>query len=230
MKKIKLFIVFLFMFIFMTNVKAACNNSELNDLAESFTAAYLETKDGKLLVDRSYYVYYNDEYAYLIMLYPYSDKLKVVVSDSIINKERVLKLDDMINAYIVGSYIHYEDKTYYISVYGADNSACPGELLKSFDFSVPKFNEYYLYDHCTNNDDDDEICTMMKNTDNISLSEYSKTVLKSNEENKIKNMTLNEKIIYYLKKYYLYAIIPVILISIYYVIKIRKYKKKVENQ
>ncbi len=229
MKKNKLLITFLFMFIFSMSVKATCNNVELNDLAEKFNAMYIELDHGDLVFMDSSRIKYSDEYGYVVFLYPYSSKLKVIATDSITNTRNEIEKDEVLEAFSIPSYIHYKEKKYSIELYGADDSMCPGALLKTLNFTVPKFNEYSMYEHCEKNSDE-EICKMMKNTSNISQDDYEEIVQESNEKNKIKNMPLGEKIIYYAKRYYLYALIPILLISTYYVIKIRKYKKRVENQ
>ncbi len=229
MKKIIAIIFMLIISLSFTKVKALCNDLEINDLAERFNAMYIELDNGDIVFNDSSRVAYSNDYSYVVFLYPYSEKLKVIVTDSITNNKREVKKDKILEAFSIPSYIHYENKKYDIELYGVDNSVCKGELLKTFSFEVPKFNEYSMYDHCKNNKDED-ICKMMNNTSDIKLEDYEKIVEKSNEDNKIKNMSLLERLIYFSKKYCLYAIIPILLISIYYTIKISKYKKKVENQ
>ncbi len=230
MKKIMIIMLIIISLSF-TKVKATCNDTEINDLAERFNAMYFELENGDIVFNDSSRIFYSNDYSYVIFLYPYSDKLKVMVSDTVVNGKREVEEDKLLEAFSIPSYIHYEAKKYSIELYGADNSACKGELLKKLDYEVPAFNEYRLYDHCQNQDNkDDDICKLMNNTSNMKMTEYETIVKKNNEENKIKNMTAKEKLVYYSKKYCLYAIIPMLLISIYYTIKIKKYKKKVENQ
>ena len=229
MKKVKYIFIVMLLMLFSVSVKAACNDSELNDLAEKFSAHYVEVKDGKLVYPDGTIEDYDVDYAYVLVLFPYSNKFKLMVTDSLSNVKREVKFDDYWGAFVVGSYIHYDEKQYDFELYGADNSVCGGSLLKKVSYTVPKFNEYSLYEFCKYNTEED-VCKMMSNTDDVSQADFEKIAKATNEKKEFKNMPIQKKAIYYIKKYYLYMLIPILLISIYYVIKIRKYKKEVENQ
>jgi hypothetical protein len=176
----------------------------------------------------SLYIKPVDPYAYYFAFVPYSDKLKVRATNSE-NKELEVFYNEEAMSYIMGAYINYETEKYKFELYGSEKSACPNELLKTIYKEVPPFNEYSLYEFCENNNKS-YICKTMKDTSNVSQKDFSEIVKNYKEENKFEEMSLPNKALYLIKRYYLFVLIPLVLITIYYVIKIRKYKKRVEEQ
>lgn len=230
-KKIIIAIAFIFL-MSITRVKAACSNAELNDLAEKFKVVYTEETDLIMVTDgedETSPVDWAKEYAYYLTFSPYSDKLKVKVTNSLNKDEQIAEYKESQKTYVIGSYIHYNPKEYTIKVYGGEKSACPNELLKTTKITVPRFNNYSMYDYCKSNKSE-EICSMMKDTTKVTPEEFKEIVNKSEEKKKIENMTPLEKFKYYGLRYGLFILIPILAISIYYAVKMAQYKKKVRNQ
>ena len=71
---------------------------------------------------------------------------------------------------------------------------------------------------------------MMKDTSKVSKEEFKKEAEKQEEKKKEENMNIVEKSLQYILKYGLFILVPFLLISIYYVVKMNQYKKKVREQ
>lgn len=229
MKKRMIIIALLIFLMYLTSVKAACGDKELNDLAEKFKVVYTEDTDIVKTIDEKDMVDWSKEAAYYLVFSPYSEKITIKVTNSLNKKEQVAEYKKSQNTYVISSTIHYNPKEYTIQVYGAKNTACADELLKTTKITVPRFNNYSLYDFCKSNKTED-ICSMMKDTTKISNEEFKEIVSKVEEKNKVDNMTTLEKIKYYGLRYGLFVLIPILVITIYYVIRMKQYKKKVRNQ
>lgn len=229
MNKIKVLFLALALLIFIPKVSAACDDADLNDLAEKFSAGYVEDSEQKIELEDGSYQIYKKEYAYIIAFLPYSDDLKVVVNDSISNKNQEAVFNKRRGTYIIGSNIHYKEKIYTVNVYGNEKSACPNQLLKTMSFTIPPFNEYSMYSYCEDNKDED-ICTMMKDTRNVTMTEYNSIVKENIEKKKVDKMNFIQKVLYYISKYWIFVAVPVLLISAYYIITIIVYKKKVSKR
>ena len=74
------------------------------------------------------------------------------------------------------------------------------------------------------------MCAMMKDTSNVSLEDYKKAMNEETKQNEEKNMSTSKKILNNVIKYGLFILIPILVISIYYFIRIHIYKKKVNNR
>ena len=229
MKKIKVLFFALLLLIFTPKIYAACDDVDLNDLAEKFNAGYVEDSEQKIQLEDGSYKLYKKEYAYLILFTPYSSDLKVVVNDSISKKNQEATYDERRGTYLIGSNIHYKEKVYTVNVYGNEKSACPNQLLKTMSFTIPSFNEYSLYSYCTDNKDAD-ICTMMKDTSDVTMTEYKEIVAQDAENKKVEKMSFIQKVLYYISKYWIFVAVPILLISTYYIITIIVYKKKVSKR
>ena len=229
MNKFKMLFFTLALLIFIPRIFAACDDADLNDLAEKFNAGYVEDSEEKVELENGKYKVYKKQYAYIITFTPYSKDLKIVVNDSISKKNQEAVYDDRRETYIIGSDIHYNEKVYTVNVYGNEKSACPNQLLKTLSFTIPPFNEYSMYSYCEDNKDKD-ICTMMKDTSGVTMTEYKEIVADNIEKDKTDKMNFFQKMLYYISKYWIFVAVPVLLISAYYIITIIVYKKKVSKR
>ena len=227
--KRKILFILLCMVLLTIRVRAVCNNTELNDLAEKFEVTYTEDTAPKLVSTDGKVTELEKEYAYFLVFSPYSDKVTIKVTNSLKKDEGNAVYNKTLKTNVFGSYIHFSPKEYTIKLYGSKNSACSNELLKTVKFTVPKFNSYSLFEYCDSNKDA-EFCSMMKDTSKVSLEEFQKAAEKTTEEKKTENMTAMEKIKYYLLRYGLFILIPILLITGYYLIRMNQYKKKVREQ
>ena len=228
MKKKILFII-LFISILITRVKAVCNNTELNDLAEKFEVTYTEDTAPKIVSIEGHVTELEKEWAYFLVFSPYSDKITIKVTNSLKKDEGDAVYNETLKTNVFGSYIHFDPKEYTIKLYGSKDSACPNELLKTVKFNVPKFNTYSLYEYCAENPNM-EFCSMMKDTSKVSKEEFKKEAEKQEEKKKEENMNIVEKSHQYILRYGLFILIPILLITGYYLIRMNQYKKKVREQ
>ena len=213
MKKVKKIIIcLLVIFSFCTVVKATCNNEELNEWATKVETKFIEIKDVGL--DSS-------EYAYLLTVTPMRDDIRIKVTDvnGATAEAKMLKPsynEDSILA--VGCYTNLEEETYTIQVYGAKGSACSGELLKTLTYTVPRLNRYFKDKRCK--DSDLEICkTFTNSTEKMTQEEFDKKL--TNEENNNNNSGILGKVLKAIVSYGLYVIIPLVIISAIYIIRIK---------
>lgn len=103
---------------------------------------------------------------------------------------------------------------YVIKVYSEDTT-CGVEPLKTINYTTPRFNEFSTYNRC-NDYKDLEICDVFYDTKEMTYDEYVKKV-----EKEIKKLEdSNHTFVYYILKYCLFVIIPILLIAAIYVVRI----------
>lgn len=234
MKRIVLFILTIIcLFSVKINVFAVCEDDELNDWAETIEIFFQEDytysydsvdENGNEIIKEHIAEYYYK----LFVCAPRSD-IDVKVTDSENTKEYSAIKCDFDNSYIVGSDIHFSKKTYNFKIYGNSSSNCPGELLRTLKYTVPAYNKYVGTEFCILNPDV-ELCQADKDTSNMTEEEVEDYMADITEKNKINSMATSEKILYYIGKYWYYVVIPIIIVSVVYLVRIKLYKKKVEKE
>lgn len=217
MKKIgKIFLTLVVFLSFSTLINAACKNDELNEWATTVEAKFYEITD----------IGINDEeYAYLLSITPLRDDVTIKAYD--VNGKSAVgtmlvpaKGEKAIQA--VGCYTNLEEETYTIEIYGAKNSACSGELLKTLKYTVPRVNRFIKDARCENSDS--EYCkTFTNSTKDMTQEDFDKVMKKETSSGWDISFS---NILKVLGSYGLYILIPLIIISVFYAIKINKYKKE----
>lgn len=229
MSKLKVLICFLLMFVFITNIFASCDNDELLYMVDDARLGFLDDEDfeyqGKN--DEGETVTYTlpREYGYVLLLYPYSEKLRMEITDKDTGEEYPVEFSYKYLTYVMGSPYHYEDKHYVVKYYSNDQNACYGELLKTFDYTVPAYNNYSNTEFCKEHPET-ELCQVYTNTEELSTEEIEKM----KEEVLKAEMSSSQIALLFIKKYWIYVILPIIIVSIYYRIKISNYKRKAEQE
>lgn len=228
MKKVK-FLLFslLLIFVYSDRVLAVCEDEELNSWAEEAYIEPVEDEDmdiydesGKLLTT------HEKKYHYLLLVYPpRTDSVYAMVKDSVSNKEYRLDQDKDFLTIAVGSKIHYEKKKYTITLYGTENSACPNEKLKTLTYEANPYNKYMINPYCIKYPEDEK-CKFNSDAGTMTEEEFDAYVAKQLQIKETQNMSFIAKTWFYIKKYWFYAVIPVVLISIFYGITIFIEKKK----
>lgn len=228
MKKINLILFsVLCLFSLSFKVNAACNDEELNKWALN---AYVEYEEDADLVDEDGNVLREKEYLYLLHLVPYYEKGKVMVKDSHSNKEYEVEYDELYDSYVLGSYLHMDEKTYTFTFYGSSNSSCPNQKLRTIEYKVPSYNVYSNSRFCLENPLEDICKTNSNDMKEVDDKEFVDTTNKKEEEQRVANMNFFEKALYYLKKNWYFIVIPIVLVSAFYVIRIYVYRKKVDKE
>ena len=230
MKKVKfLLISLMLLFVFSDNVFAVCEDEELNDWAEKAYIEPVEDEDmdiydesGKLLTT------HKKKYHYLLLVYPQIDIAYAKVKDSLTNEKYTVNYDSDFNTIAIGSKIHDTKKKYTITIYGGENSACPNEKLKTLTYETNPYNRYMTTEYCINNPGDEK-CLFNSDAGTMTEEEFKSYVAKQLQVKETQNMSFIAKAWFYIKKYWFYAAIPVVLISIFYGITIFIEKKKKVN-
>lgn len=227
MNKYKIVLVLLIMFICTTKVIAVCNDKELVDKAQKIEVKFVEDNDKEVIEKgedgNNYTIIESRKYAYLLD-FGNNPGIKITVYDPIRNEKIDATYDYTNNTQTVGSFINYSAKNYEIYIYSDTKNSCYGELLRKIEYTVPAFNEFSLSEFCENNKDVKE-CKINYDSSKLTNDDYKKII----EEVESKEATTSEKTINNLKKYWYFIFIPAVIISIYYIIKILAYKKKVNK-
>lgn len=224
---VKTFLCVLSLFIFSDDVFAVCDNDELNDWAEEVNIVFEQqyAYDEYTDEDGTVIPAYEPEFSYILHLYPERDDLKVYVTDNLSGKKTEVEFSDMYGTYSVGSYVHFKTKKYTFDIYSADDSkTCPGEKLRTIKYSVPSYNMYSQTIYCSENSNED-ICASYTDLEVNKDEFYEKVDELENEKNK----TFIDKALEIVKEYWYFVVIPLLVVSIFYFIKIWKFKKK-ENE
>ncbi len=230
--KLMLSLIFLLL-LFSNKVYAKCNDEDLNDWAEEVNIIFDEQyaldaytdENGKevpaYIPEYSYLLYFNNMDEDII------DKIRVVANDNYSDKEYSVSLDEDYNNYVIGSYIHFKEKNYTIKIYSRDDiKDCNGELLRTIKYSVPSYNMYSNTSFCEKNPSED-ICIKFSDTSNITEEKFDEITKDITNQ---KDKTIIDKIVGTLLEYWYYVLIPIVAVSIYFIIKIKVYKKKVEKE
>ena len=205
MKKMIKLVLVVFSSLLVINVKALCYDEELNEWAVGVKVEFTEdTRVTSQYADEET----EDIYSYFLSITPIRDDIKIIATDKNGDKLEGRNYDE-VGIYGVGCYSDLEEETYTIEVYGGENSACPNELLKTLRYTVPRANRYLRSGYCEKYPDH-ELCQTYTNA------------TKDMEE---EELTTN-KIFRIIIEYGIYVLIPLVIISIIYIVKIIKYKKK----
>ncbi len=221
MKKMIKLVLVVFSSLLVINVKALCYDEELNEWAVGVKVEFTEdTRVTSQYADEET----EDIYSYFLSITPIRDDIKIIATDKNGDKLEGRNYDE-VGIYGVGCYSDLEEETYTIEVYGGENSACPNELLKTLRYTVPRANRYLRSGYCEKYPDHELCQTYTNATENMDESEFNETLEKYDREIKEKELTTN-KIFRIIIEYGIYVLIPLVIISIIYIVKIIKYKKK----
>lgn len=211
-------ILFIGLFLILSfSVKAECLDDELNEWVNDVKVEFIpydNEKEGT-----------SDNYAYLISLNKMRKDILLKAKDSH-NQTAEAKLIDGYNIMAIGGYTSLVDENITIYIYGAKDSACPNELIKTISYTVPKYNDFVDTEYCGLYPDAD-ICAPYKNNDDVNLEEFKKAMEKYIEEHEEPEKESILLIIWrYIKEYALYAIVPIAIIVIVYKVRINNYIRK----
>ncbi len=234
MKKLICSFLLIFSLLIMFDVNALCYDEELNEWAVDVNVSF---KEDKRFVPMGENSSENDEFfAYFLSVSPIRDDIIIKVTDGSGNiaegKSYNIDLDNdgkKEDEYGVGCYNNLDDETYIIEIYGKENSACPNELLKTLKYTVPQYNDYIKSEYCENYPDHELCQTYTNKTKSMTETEFNDILDKYDKEIKGKELT-SSKIFKIIVEYGIYILIPLALVSIYYIIKIVKLKKEERNR
>lgn len=219
-KTYKIFFMLIAFSFFTISVNATCNDKELNDWAEKVNIEFKEEKETKD---------YTPEFAYVLLMNPYNDKVNMEATDTYSEDFYKIEYDKYYKTNAIGSYVHFEEKTYTIRFYGNEKSSCNGELLREIEYKVPSYNQYALTDFCQDEENkDQDICKMNTDTSKITEEEFNKQA--DIIDNKTNNDNVFLTIVKYILKYWYYAVIPFVIVAGIYYYKVSVYKKEQDKK
>lgn len=228
MRKFRLIIFgFLCFSCFIFNINAACDDTDLSEWVQDVTINYMEDVD---IIDENGNTIWNKEYLYLLYTSSYNPFIKVMVSDTHNVKPYEVKYDQKFGSFVLGSYVHMNEKKYTFTFYGTSDSACPNTVLRTITYTVPPYNVYSVNNFCLNNPEEDICRTNDSKMNGVSDRDFVKRVDDIEEDNRVKNMNFIEKVWYYITKNWYFIVAPIILVSAFYAVKIYLYKKKVDKE
>ncbi len=221
-KNIKTLIIILFIFIFCPNINALCYDEELNEWATNIEVLF--QKDERSVAATQEITSENEYFAYFLSITPIRNDIKIIVTDGSGNKAEGKEYSD-VDLYGVGCFANPEEETYLIEVYGAEDSACPNDLLKTLKYTVPRFNRYIKSEYCEKYPEHELCETYTNKTKNLEEKDFNDVLGEYDRIIKEKELTTS-KIFKLIIEYGMYVLIPFIIISVFYITKIIKYKKQ----
>ena len=213
MKKILFIIVCTMISIY--SVKAECQDTEILKWA----------KDVEIKFETSENIP-NAEYLYYLYLEPSRDDIEIRSTNSLysgITKGAVQEN----GRYGIASYIHFEEKTYTIEVFmKKDAKACAGEQILKLRKTVPQYNSYSNSAYCEQYPEA-ELCEKMSDVDDLSQEEFIKQMEEYAKGQIHKENPKKENIILtIIFDYLIWIIVPVLLIGIFYKVRINKVRRE----
>lgn len=227
MRKIKYLILIIFLFVFIPVIKAECTDSDLNNWASRVTIEKKDYSPTGFTNDKGEFIWTGGKsYAYYLAPSEYREDIYMKATNSFDEEEQESEFFPGYNEIGVGEYTNLEEIKYTVNVYGAKNSACPDELIKTQRITVPPLNKYITTEFCDKYPEH-ENCEGYKDTSDLDHEKFLEEAKKYEEEHKDEdNRSFSEKLIDALKEYSLFVFIPFIIITIYYSIRINKFKKE----
>jgi len=125
----------------------------------------------------------------------------------------------------LGSFIEFNNIK--IGVYGSEKSNCLDEEIRFITVNLPRFNDYSKTEECSKNKDLD-VCKEFYDTSNISEEEFKEIIKKHNEKPVVSDDNI---IIGFIKEYWLYLLIGIVVIlvpTITYIVIKNKRRVKID--
>lgn len=224
MKRMKILLILLVMFAFSAKVFAVCDDEEMKELINSYEVYLVEDEDRMITVPgQDEEILDKAEYGYVLLFYPDSSDLvyKVTSSDGV----QYAKYSYKYETYMIGSDIHFSPKNYKVEVYGREGTACSNEKLLEKSYLIPAYNEYSGSNYCREHKEE-EICKINYDSSKITDEDKEKINGGNVDKEEKEEMTQFEKIMSFVKKALPFILIPILIISLFYIVKIKNYKKK----
>jgi len=209
----KLISVFLLLFVSLfnySNLDADCNDVKSEaDKVERYivnvnTRDYITVNINIGNLTENLYIVVLNDFNEEVKTYHYSDANNGMVSFDTVNVQ--------------------ESINYVVKVYSEDNS-CGIEPLKTISFKTSKFNPYSLNDVCQNSYEI-EMCDPFYDVEDMTLEDFNKEVGEIVEE---LEKTFGEKVLEFISSYWLYVVVPFLIIVIIYGTKIFILKRGKKN-
>ena len=226
MKKIFLFIILLLIICFNNSVNAECNyeyQAKLNDLAGLVTSEYQLYEKIEEYYDEGFgeNVKISSWYG-KIYIYNVTDELYIEVK----NLGKFYSTDD--DTIIIDTGITDDIKEYQINIMAVDGT-CDNNPIRTIYENIPRFNAYSTYPQCLENPDY-YYCNKFVFLDKITQNEFLSGInnyAKREDNVKDEDISWINNILNFLKNYYVFIIIAIILIL---GLTVFLWKKKLKNK
>lgn len=207
MKKMSIIIFALFAFIFnLSLIKADCDDVKKEAMNVKQLVAEINTAD---LIDFEMTIYNLTENLYVVVLNDYNDEVMTYHSSDFDNNSITFSTEDtLVNI------------KYVIRIYSEDNS-CSIEPLNTLTITTNKTNSFAQNVVCRNPYHLD-ICNPFYDVGDMTYEEYVKTVEEMVAE---LSKPFSSKVFEFLSKYYLYILVPFLLIVGIYGVRIYIFKR-----
>jgi hypothetical protein len=209
MKKIVLLISIVLVSILfnIVDLKADCS-ANIEEIKNNVKATYEATFDS----DKGYYFY--------VKVFPIDERMYIKINGDGIEETKV-SADAKDQVISVEKYYIYEEVEYTVNIY-SNMEECKDELIETIKVVTPKYNQYRDSNVCELNKEY-KLCQPFEDTSKISEDELEEKVKEYEEE---KNKDTFEKLADVVKKYYIYVLVPIVLIGGIYTYKIIKITRK----
>ena len=168
----------------------------------------------------------SEEFTIRTQLYNLTENLYVVILNNYNDEVKTLRYSEVVDGVLsFDTYNVNHNISYVVKVYSEDAS-CGIEPLNTISFTTDKFNEHSISSVCKNPYEID-MCDPFYDVGDMSFSEFNERVSKLVEE---ASKTFGDKVLDFIKKYYLFVLIPVILIVLVYVVRIMLLRRGKENE
>ncbi len=217
MKKISIVFLSLMMLLsFNSVIKAECNDEELNEWATKINVKFTINEE----TVNAY------QYAYFLGIDDTSRKdIRIEVIDGTGHKAEAQTFERLNNLYAVGCYTNFEEETYTVNVYGSNDSKCSNELLKTMKYTVPRLNRM-RHDKLCETYPNHELCQAFTNeTEKMSEDEVHNKLVEHDKEVKGRERE-TKAIIIEILTYLSYILVPFIIISVIYLVRVKKFKRE----
>lgn len=196
--------------------------------ASTLNASCDEDRSNARLLDYQVIYTMNEEEDFIIIneFSNLDDNLHIVVSsnrtDTVIDMDNSGKND--IDAISFNNEIVNKKVTYSVGVYSKDNTC--NEVLRFFSYTTDAYNPYSDNEICDGKSDLIELCSIHYDTSNMTLEEFIEKV--ENYPVEI-DKSIFEKIFDFIKLYYIYALIPIGVGLLVFIIKVIILKRRQKN-
>ena len=225
-KCISLFLLFISLFALSVKIDALCYDQELTDWAVNvnikrvdFDKYLIDEETGKELDELGY------DYAYILTLdTPREDVIMKATNNFDENLEGVYIPGHKV--YGIPNFTSLKTVKYEITILGGKDSACPNEVLKRIEYEVERFNYYHKTELCEEYPDA-PYCDLYKDTTDMTQEDFLEEMDKYIEEVEAAKPKPWYKVMFSLfYEYFIYILVPFVLIAAIYTLKIEKVKRE----
>lgn len=230
MKLFSKILCILIVLLFSNKINALCYDNELNEWALGLEIELIDFN--KYLINEETDKPLSDtmNYAYIIALNKDYRKDVVFKGTDSYDNNHVWQYIPGHKIWGIPDYNGLETTKYSLKVVGSEDSACPNEVIKSFEYVIDPFNLYFKTEMCEDYPDA-PLCQKYKDTSNITEEKFEKEMdVYIKKVTPPKEPSIFVKFFKFFINYLIYILVPFILIAVFYTFKINRVKKEEANK